>query len=261
MSGAAGVGGANHTGGPARARDADSSSTIVLISGRGSNMRALVEQSLRADAPYRVDLVISDQPEAAGLQVARDFGIDTRSVVADASQAPAAGPAASTSGGASNRDQRREQYDERLAEVIDEHSPSLIVLAGFMRILSAKFVARYAGKILNIHPSLLPKYPGLHTHRKVLAARDTHHGATVHFVTAELDGGPPVIQARVDVEPQDDESTLAARVQIAEHRIYPLAVRWYCEGRLRCIEGRAWLDGRTLDAPLLYEEYTLLREH
>jgi phosphoribosylglycinamide formyltransferase-1 len=229
-----------------------SAAIVVLISGRGSNMRAIVEQSLRADAAYRVARVISDQPEAAGLQVARDFGIDTRTVAADAS------PAAM---GESDRESKRERYDERLGAVIDEHAPSLIVLAGFMRILSAKFVARYAGSILNIHPSLLPKYPGLHTHRKVLAARETQHGATVHFVTAELDGGPPVIQSRVNVEPQDDEYTLAARVQIAEHRIYPLAVRWYCEGRLRCIDGRAWLDGRALDAPLLYEENTMVREH
>jgi phosphoribosylglycinamide formyltransferase-1 len=241
---------------------AQPSSIVVLISGRGSNMRAIVEQSLRADASYRVALVVSDQPDAAGLKVARDFGIDTHSVAVDAATAAveSSGPTtarAAASDSASDRESRRERYDERLAAVIDERAPSLIVLAGFMRILSAKFVARYPGKILNIHPSLLPRYPGLHTHRKVLAARETHHGATVHFVTAELDGGPPVIHARVTVEPQDDESTLAARVQTAEHRIYPLAVRWYCEGRLRCEDGRAWLDGRALDTPLLYEEDTI----
>jgi phosphoribosylglycinamide formyltransferase-1 len=123
-----------------------------------------------------------------------------------------------------------------------------------MRILSAEFVDRYAGRILNIHPSLLPKYPGLHTHRKVIAAHDPVHGATVHFVTAELDGGPRIIQARVKVNPDDDEATLAARVQTQEHRIYPVAVRWYCEGRLRCREGRAWLDGAALAEPVLYHD-------
>ncbi len=236
-------------------------SIVVLISGRGSNMRAIVEQSLRADAAYRVDLVISDQPDAVGIQAARDLGIATRTVAADAASAASpVGAASQAATGESDRESRRERYDERLAAVIDEHAPALIVLAGFMRILSAKFVARYAGSILNIHPSLLPKYPGLHTHRKVLAAREAHHGATVHFVTAELDGGPAVIQSRVNVEPQDDESTLAARVQIAEHRIYPLAVRWYCEGRLRCMDGHAWLDGQVLDAPLLYEEEPIVRE-
>ena len=122
-----------------------------------------------------------------------------------------------------------------------------------MRILSPQFVDRYAGRILNIHPSLLPKYPGLHTHRAVLAACEAVHGATVHFVTAELDGGPPVIQATVPVRSDDDESTLAARVQSMEHRIYPLAVSWYAEGRLRCREGCAWLDGKPLRTPVEYD--------
>jgi phosphoribosylglycinamide formyltransferase-1 len=126
------------------------------------------------------------------------------------------------------------------------------VLAGFMRILSPEFVNRYEGRILNIHPSLLPKYPGLHTHRAVLAAGDAVHGATVHFVTAELDGGPAIIQAVVQVRPDDDEATLAARVQAEEHRIYPLAVGWYCEGRLRCRDGRVWLDGEVLAKPVRY---------
>ena len=134
-------------------------------------------------------------------------------------------------------------------------SPSLIVLAGFMRILSAQFVGgRSAGRILNIHPSLLPKYPGLHTHRRVLQAHEAQHGATVHFVTEQLDGGPPVIQARVAVAADDDEASLAARVQAEEHRIYPLAVRWFCEGRLRYDAGQAWLDGRALSEPVQLTE-------
>jgi phosphoribosylglycinamide formyltransferase-1 len=127
--------------------------------------------------------------------------------------------------------------------------------------LSAKFVEHHAGRILNIHPSLLPKYPGLHTHRKALAARDAEHGATVHFVTAELDGGPSVIQARVPIQPGDDEAALAARVQAAEHRIYPLAVRWFCEGRLRCDGRHARLDGRTLEGPVMYDATTAAVAH
>jgi phosphoribosylglycinamide formyltransferase-1 len=127
-----------------------------------------------------------------------------------------------------------------------------VVLAGFMRILSPQFVADFAGRMLNIHPSLLPKYPGLQTHRRVLQAREAEHGATVHFVTEQLDGGPPVIQARIALTAVDDEASLAARVQTLEHRIYPLAVRWFCEGRLRCTGGRAWLDGRALNEPVQF---------
>ncbi len=212
---------------------------VVLISGRGSNMRALVEHS-RDDAPaYEVVRVLSDKPAAAGLALARDLGV------------PAA--AVPSSGGTAGNPSDRAEYDRRLAAAIDECAPALIVLAGFMRILSPEFVNRYAGRIVNIHPSLLPKYPGLHTHRAVLAAGDTVHGATVHFVTAKLDGGPSIIQAVVPVRPGDDEATLAARVQAEEHHIYPLAVDWYCAGRLRCREGHAWLDGAPLGVPVQYD--------
>jgi len=203
-------------------------------------MRALVERGREQPQPYRVALVLSDKPAAAGLTIARDLGVQAAAVPA--------------SGGAAGNPSGRAQYDRRLAAAIDECAPALIVLAGFMRILSPEFVDRYAGRILNIHPSLLPKYPGLHTHRAVLAAGDPVHGATVHFVTAELDGGPPVIQARIEVRPGDDEAALAARVQVQEHKIYPLAVNWYCEGRLRCREGRAWLDGAALAEPVLYDD-------
>jgi phosphoribosylglycinamide formyltransferase-1 len=208
---------------------------VVLISGRGSNMRALIEQSRCADAPYAVCKVLSDKPDAAGLETARDLGV--------AVQALAAGMQSD-----------RAAYDRGLADAIRGCSPSLIVLAGFMRILSAPFVAEFAGMILNIHPSLLPKYPGLHTHRRALEARESEHGATVHFVTEQLDGGPPVIQARVAVTANDDERSLAARVQLQEHRIYPLAVRWFCEGRLRYDAGQAWLDGRPLKQPVQYAD-------
>ena len=215
---------------------------VVLISGRGSNLRALVERSREPAQPYRIALVLSDNPEAAGLSIARDLGVASRALPA--------------------RDSAdRIAYDRALAAAIDDCAPSLIVLAGFMRILSAEFVARYAGRILNIHPSLLPKYPGLHTHRQVLAAHDPVHGATVHFVTAELDGGPPIIQAQVKVYPDDDEAALAARVQRQEHKIYPLAVSWYCQGRLRCRDGRAWLDGAALAAPVRYDAAHPARGH
>jgi phosphoribosylglycinamide formyltransferase 1 len=208
---------------------------VILISGRGSNMRALIEQGRDGTAGYTVSKVFSDQPDAAGLALARDLGVPAQALAA-----------------ANTAD--RAAYDGALAAEIDNCSPSLIVLAGFMRILSARFVNQFAGRILNIHPSLLPKFPGLHTHRRVLEAHEPQHGATVHFVTEQLDGGPPVIQARVSVAANDDEASLAARVQAQEHRIYPLAVRWFCEGRLRYDAGRAWLDGRVLNEPVQFTD-------
>jgi phosphoribosylglycinamide formyltransferase-1 len=207
---------------------------VVLISGRGSNMRALVERSQDPAMGYAVAAVVADQPGAGGLAIARDLGVPAQLVAADKSIA-------------------RARYDEQLAAAIDPYAPALIVLAGFMRILSPEFVSHYEGRILNIHPALLPKYPGLHTHQRAIDARDDQHGATVHFVTAELDEGPAVIQARIRVEPGDDAQSLAARVQVLEHRIYPIAVRWFCAGRLRYAQGRAWLDGAALESPVMYD--------
>jgi phosphoribosylglycinamide formyltransferase 1 len=204
---------------------------VILISGRGSNMRALIERSRAADAAYSVAAVLSDLEDAGGLEVARQLGVEARAV-----PRPAGG--------------ERAGYDLALAAAISEYSPSLIALAGFMRILSAEFVERFAGRILNIHPSLLPKYAGLHTHRRALEAREAEHGVTVHFVTEQLDGGPPVLQARVPILPGDTESTLSQRVLIQEHIIYPLAVNWFCQGRLRCEAGKAQLDGRPLTQPV-----------
>jgi phosphoribosylglycinamide formyltransferase-1 len=206
---------------------------VVLISGRGGNMRALVERSRDPAMGFEVAAVLADQPRAGGLAIARDLGVPAQVVAAEPSIS-------------------RARYDEQLAAAIEPHAPSLIVLAGFMRILSREFVARHEGRILNIHPALLPKYPGLHTHQRALEAREKEHGATVHFVTAELDAGPAVIQARVRIEPEDDAESLAARVQMLEHRIYPLAVRWYCAGRLRYAEGQAWFDGARLAGPVDY---------
>ncbi len=198
-------------------------------------MRALIEQSRSDAAPYCIVKVFSDRPAAAGLETARTLGVPAQAVPGIPGTPRAA-------------------FEHELAAAIRACSPRLIVLAGFMRILSADFIAEFSGSILNIHPSLLPKYPGLHTHRRVLEAGETRHGATVHFVTEELDAGPAVIQARVAVRPNDDEASLAARVQVQEHRIYPLAVRWFCEGRLRCKAGQAWLDGKALTAPVQLEE-------
>ena len=207
---------------------------VILISGRGSNMRTLIEQSREPGAPYTVCRVFSDKPDAAGLDLARNLGVPAQAL-----------PAADTD---------RAAYDRALAAAIQIYSPSLIVLAGFMRILSAQFVKDFAGKLLNIHPSLLPKYPGLHTHRRVLEAGESEHGATVHFVTERLDGGPRIIQARIAVTANDNEASLAARVQAQEHRIYPVAVRWFCEGRLRYQDGQAWLDGRILHEPVQFTD-------
>jgi phosphoribosylglycinamide formyltransferase 1 len=195
-------------------------------------MRALIEAASKPPA-FTVAAVISDQAAAPGLLVARDLGVPAQALPPQPSEDRAA-------------------YDRRLAAAIAGFAPSLVVLAGFMRILSADFIAAFEGRILNIHPSLLPKFPGLHTHRRALAARDAEHGATVHFVTEQLDGGPPVIQARVAVGRSDDEASLAKRVQAQEHLIYPLAVHWFCEGRLRYRDGKAWLDGAALERPVKY---------
>ena len=201
-------------------------------------MRTLVERSRDPRMGCRIAAVLSDRPDAAGLAVATGLGVPARAL-----PAPARGASAAA----------RVAYDAELAAAVDAHAPSLIVLAGFMRILSPQFVARFAGRALNIHPSLLPKYPGLDTHRRALEAHDEEHGATVHFVTAELDGGPPVIQGKLAVERGEDAEHLAARVHGLEHRIYPLAVQWFCTGRLRYADGRAWLDGKVLSRPVLYD--------
>jgi phosphoribosylglycinamide formyltransferase-1 len=205
---------------------------VVLASGRGSNLQAISARIERRELPARIAAVISDRPDAGALDWARTHGIPTATV-------------------APREYASRDAYGEALATVVERFQPELVVLAGFMRILSDGFVGRFAGRLLNIHPSLLPKYPGLHTHRRALEAGDREHGASVHFVTPELDGGPVVIQARVPVLPGDDEATLAARVLCEEHLIYPECVGWFASGRLRMHEGIPWLDGQRLDFPVL----------
>jgi phosphoribosylglycinamide formyltransferase 1 len=196
-------------------------------------MRALIESSRLPNAGYAVAQVLSDQADAAGVISARESGIAAHAIPCP-------------------KGTSRQAYGELLAGAIDQHQPALVALAGFMRILSPDFVHHYAGRLLNIHPSLLPKYTGLHTHRRALDAGDAEHGATVHFVTEQLDEGPRIVQARVPVHPGDTEDSLSARVIAQEHRIYPLAVNWFCQGRLRSDRDRAWLDDRPLDEPVQF---------
>lgn len=215
---------------PARAR----LPIVVLISGRGSNMLAIANAARAGSLDVEVKAVISDQPQAAGLARAAELRIPTRALRA--------------------RDfPDRASFDAALGDLIASFEPGLLVLAGYMRILSTEFVQRFGGRMLNIHPSLLPKYPGLKTHERVLAAQEREHGVTVHFVTAELDGGPAVIQAVIDIAPHDTAQSLSARIQRQEHSIYPQAIQWFAEGRLRYREGKAWLDEQILMQPVLVD--------
>ena len=206
----------------------------VLISGRGSNMAAIARACAAKQINAMVDVVIADRPTAEGLNTARELGIATAVV-----------PWKSLTD--------RAAAERVLAEMLDAHRPDVIALAGFMRILSPEFVARYEGRMLNIHPSLLPQYQGLHTHRRVLAAGDSHHGASVHFVTAELDSGPVVLQSKIAVNPNDTEATISGRVQKTEHIIYPRVLGWLAEGRLIWRNEQPWLDGQPLTRAVVEE--------
>ena len=204
---------------------------VVLISGSGSNLQAIIDACANEQIAGNVVGVISNVPGVAGLERARRAGIETLTV--DHRQFPS-----------------RTAFDQKLGTEIDRFKPDLIVLAGFMRILSAELIERFHGKMLNIHPSLLPAFPGLNTHQRALEAGHQRHGASVHFVTAELDGGPLIIQAEVPVLSGDDPPTLAARVLKEEHRILPLAINWIAAGRLRMGKESAELDGEPIHDPL-----------
>jgi len=202
---------------------------VVLISGSGSNLQALIDSIAHDGNPARIAAVICNRAGAYGLERAKQAGIATS--LLDHKQFDG-----------------REAFDAALIQAIDAHQPDLVVLAGFMRILTPGFVQHYAGRLLNIHPSLLPKHKGLHTHQRALEAGDTEHGCSVHFVTEELDGGPRVIQAVLPVMADDTAESLASRVHQQEHLIYPLAVRWFAEGRLRLGTQGAMLDDQPLPA-------------
>jgi len=206
----------------------------VLISGEGSNLQALLDAAHMGTLGANIVVVVSNRAAARGLVRARDAGVPARHL-----------------GG---KDVTRAAYDDALAALLAEHSPDLLVLAGFMRILSAEFIGRFAGRILNIHPSLLPAYPGLDTHRRVLEAGERWHGATVHFVTVELDAGPAALQYRLPVHASDTIESLTARVHVGEHLILPRAVEWFVGGRLRLENGSVMLDGRRLSQPVIMEE-------
>ncbi len=198
---------------------------VILISGRGSNMEAIVQRCAEQRWPAQVVAVLSNRPQAAGLRFAAEHGVATEVVDHTAFSV-------------------REEFDAALQAAIDTHEPDLLLLAGFMRILGRAFVQHYAGRMMNIHPSLLPSFPGLHTHARALQAGCQAVGATVHFVTPELDHGPIVMQSVVPVRAGDTEDTLAQRVLATEHTIYPQSVRWFVEGRLRVEAGRVrQLDG------------------
>ena len=207
----------------------------VLISGEGTNLQALIDAASADRLGARIVVVISDRGGARGLERARAAGIEALHFPAVQGQA-------------------RADYDTGLAELLAPRQPDLIVLAGFMRICSPAFVERFAGRMLNIHPSLLPKHPGLDTHRRVLEAGDRWHGATVHFVTADLDAGPAIIRYRLAVRPGDTADSLARRVHVGEHIILPRAVSWFAAGRLRLDGGSVMLDGKALPAPVSIDE-------
>lgn len=208
----------------------------ILISGAGSNMVAIARACREGRIDAEVAVVISDRPEAGGVQRARELGI----------------PVVAVDRRLYRHDGRlqREPFEAALEEPIRQYQADLLILAGFMSVLSPRFVAQHAGRVLNIHPSLLPRHPGLDTHARALAAGDLQHGASVHFVTAELDGGPLIVQAPVPVLPGDNVGSLSARVHEQEHIIYPMSINWLASGRLQWNGGAPTLDGEPLRAPV-----------
>ncbi len=204
---------------------------VILISGSGSNLQSFIDACRQKDSTGKlaaqIAAVISNKPDVKGLTRASEANIPN--IVVD-----------------HRAFDSRDAFDANLADVIDSFAPDLVVLAGFMRILTPQFVNRFVGRLINIHPSLLPAYPGLHTHQRAIEAGDAEAGATVHFVTPELDGGPAILQARVPVLADDDANSLAQRVLAVEHKIYPIAAQWFCSGRLIMRDGRAVLDNQPL---------------
>ncbi len=206
--------------------------TAVLISGSGTNLQAFIDAVEDGEIDLELAVVFSNNPEAFGLERAAQADIPTACI--QHSDFP-----------------DRESFDHAVITELDRYQPDLLILAGFMRILSPAFVSHYAGKILNIHPALLPLYPGLNTHQRVLDAGDEWHGSTVHFVTEELDGGPRILQGRLAVAAGESADELAARVQAVEHRIYPEAASWVGSGQVAFKDGQSWVDGKLAEEPIL----------
>lgn len=208
-------------------------SAAILISGSGTNLQSFIDKTETGKLDLDIKVVLSNKPGVAGLERARNAGIPVECI--------------------EHRDfPERETFDAALVDTLDGYAPDLIILAGFMRILTPVFIDHFAGRIMNIHPSLLPKYPGLNTHQRAIDAGDDWHGSTVHFATEELDGGPRIIQGRVPIEAGDTAATLAARVLKIEHQIYPQAAALFATGRLTCRDGAAWLDGKPLQEPIRF---------
>ena len=206
--------------------------TAILISGSGSNLQSFIDRTAEGRSALDLAVVFSNQPDAYGLTRAREAAIDTVCVEHGDFDS-------------------REAFDQAVAAELDKWQPQLLILAGFMRILSPWLVQHYEGRILNIHPALLPLYPGLDTHKRVLDAGDEYHGSTVHFVTEELDGGPRILQGRICVAPTTDPQELMSRVQAVEHQAYPTAADWFGQGRLKFRDNSAWLDGERLVEPVV----------
>lgn len=212
--------------------------TVVLISGSGSNLQAIIDATQHGDLNIEIKAVISNRPGVKGLQRAADAGIQTETLD-------------------HKKFTSRPEFDQTLQQCIDRYQPKLLILAGFMRILTTEFVRHYQGRLLNIHPSLLPKHTGLNTHQRAIEAQDSEHGASIHFVTEELDGGPVILQGRVPVKRADTPEQLAERVLQVEHQIYPQAIQWFAEGRVQ-LEG----DHILFDQKLLQEPLSLtMKEH
>lgn len=214
---------------------------VVLISGNGSNLQTFIDAQKAGKLPVEIRAVISNRADAYGLERAHQAGINTHVL-------PFQGFAS------------REDYDRQLIELIDAHDPRLVVLAGFMRILSPHFVEHYLGRLINIHPSLLPAFRGLNTHERALASGVQDHGCSVHFVTPELDAGPVIVQARVPIASDDTSASLAAKVQVQEHRIYPLAIKWIAEGRINMCGNGVFNNGIRQEWPPLLEAAQLDEE-
>lgn len=203
---------------------------VVLLSGSGTTLQSIID----SDVPANISAVISNRPNVMGLDRAKDAGIETH--LLDHTEY-----------------ESREAFDAVLQEKIDKYQPDLVVLAGFMRILSEEFVNHYSGRIINIHPSLLPKYKGMHTHQRAMDAEETHHGSSVHFVNTELDGGPVLLQARLPILASDTVESLELRIKTKEHIIYPTAIAWLAEGRIKLNGGEIYMDSKKITNPVIMD--------